>query len=615
MAKTPFDPTAVGNPLDANLAALKKSFPEAFCEDGMDFDKLRTLLGDAVAPEGSERYSFTWNGKREALRGTLAPSAGTLRPDPAASVDWDTTQNLVIEGDNLEVLKLLQAGYHGKVKVIYIDPPYNTGKDFVYKDDFREGVRSYVERMGEQFVSNPDSSGRYHTDWLNMIYPRLRIAREFLEDDGLIFVSISHHELHSLRLMMDEVFGTENFIEFFSWMKTSTPANLSIKTKSALEYIVCFQKTKNQTRLIGLRKDSASSNGLMNQSNAVSILVFPADKIDTGIPDGVLQKGVYGTKKYEIELLEDTEVRSGFFVRPVVLRGKFKWKQTTLEREMGLGTKISIRTNALSPAYDRPDYAPEAPWNLIDESFGVGTNEDASEEIRELFGSQVFDYSKPTSLLKYLFGFVDKKDMVVLDFFAGSGATGQALMEMNLDGGNRRFILVQLPEPVTTESGAGQAGFATIADITRERIRRAGKKIKEENPDKSLDVGFRAYRLDTSNLPSWDPGATDGQLRQAVLEAVRPFKDGRSPQDVVSEVALKGGIDLSALVSKVTVAGKDLWLVSEGYLVACLDGPAAGSVPPYRRPGPGSRSGRVRGPVFRGRRRVRQCRGSAGKDG
>ena len=365
--------------------------------------------------------------------------------------------NKIIHGDNLEALKALLPEYEGQIKCIYIDPPYNTGNEgWVYNDNvnhpkIKKWLGEVVGKDGEDFTR--------HDKWLCMMYPRLKLLHKLLANEGVIFISIDDNELANLRLICDEVFGKINFIEYFSWMKTETPANLSLKSKKAIEYILCYQKIKDNKKFKGLVKDSKSSNGLMNQTNTAKELVFPPHLIDTALKNGIYKAKKYGTRSYEIDLLEDTEVKNGIFIKPIRLFGKFKWSQNNLENEITNGTKISIRTLAFSPSYEKAEYDPEVPWNIIDRDFGVETNENASTELNEIFGKKVFDFPKTPSLIEYLINFNTNKNDIILDSFAGSGTTAHAVLNLNKkDKGNRKFILIEMEEYAET--------------ITAERIKR-----------------------------------------------------------------------------------------------------------------------------------------------
>ena len=382
-----------------------------------------------------------WDGKNEAVRAAKNIPARLLEFDSDSSVGGD--DNLIVQGDNLDALNSLLPFYRGRVKCVYIDPPYNTHSAFEHYDDNFE-----------------------HAEWLSMMYPRLELLRDFLSDDGAIFISIDDEEAHYLKVICDEIFGRNNFVDMFSWKKTETPANLSMKTKKAIEYVLCYTKANVPIKFRGLSKTSKSNNGLMNQTNAEHELIFPANCADTSLPDGIYRKKEYGTKSYRIILLEDTEVKAGRFIKPVRLYGKFKWSQENLERELARGTKISIKTIAFSPSYEKAEYEPEVPWNIIDKTFGVKTNEMASAELRQIFdGEKVFDFPKPPSLIEYLINFLCDKNSIVLDAFAGSGTTAHAVLNLNAsDGGARKFILIEEKDYCKT--------------ITAERVRRVGGSFK-----------------------------------------------------------------------------------------------------------------------------------------
>lgn len=383
--------------------------------------------------------TLDWTGKQDAVRAAVKVPYRLLERDSALSCGDINSGNLIVHGDNLEAMTALLPFYRGRVKCAYIDPPYNTRSAFEHYNDNLE-----------------------HAQWLNMMYPRLELLRKFLSDDGAIFISIDDHEVHYLKVICDEIFGRKNFVDMFSWKKTETPANLSMKTKKAIEYVLCYTKANVPIKFRGLSKTSKSNNGLMNQTNAEKELIFPANCADTSLPDGVYPKKEYGTKSYRIILLEDTEVKAGRFIKPVKLYGKFKWSQENLERELARGTKISIKTIAFSPSYEKAEYEPEVPWNIIDKTFGVKTNELASAELRQIFdGEKVFDFPKPPSLIEYLINFLCDKNSIVLDAFAGSGTTAHAVLNLNAaDGGNRRFILIERENFCET--------------ITAERVKRVG---------------------------------------------------------------------------------------------------------------------------------------------
>ncbi len=567
-------------------AELLRLFPEIRTEGGrVDFDRLRLALGESV-DVGKERFGLTWPGKAECFKTIQRPSLGTLRPVPKESVDFDATENLIIEGDNLEVLKLLQKSYLGKVKMIYIDPPYNTGNDFIYPDDFSESLQTYlqytgqVDAEGKKFGTNVDTDGRFHSKWLNMMYPRLYLARNLLQQDGVLFVSIDDGELANLRKVCDDVFGEENFVAIFNWVRTSTPAALSVKTKKTVEYVVCYERTLSSARYQGIEKPVQSSNPLLNQPNPMGTLVFPEGVVTTGLPDGRIKPGKYGTDRYEVHLLEAAQVRDGRFVSPLRLRARFRWSQEYLADQLAKGVRIHIATERLVPSYEKDSYGREALPNLIDGKVGVGTNENATAELRKLFpgledGLIELMHPKPVSLVKYLVKAVSGTEDLVLDFFAGSGTTGQAVVEANQeDGGSRRFVLVQLPEPTERKD------FATVAELTKERMRRVvrgrvdgatgelGLQVNDH-----MDVGFRVFKLDESNFKTWDAGVPhDGEsLKQQLELHVDHLRKGRSAQDILTELLLKSGFPLPVKVETVKLTGRTVHSVSDGALLVCLE--------------------------------------------
>lgn len=472
--------------LENLLKLLKKKHPKAFLNDELDLEKLKQIL----EIENQDKSGLQWKGKEASKHQAVSPSNFKLIFNPKKSIQADSSENIFIEGDNLDALKLLQEHYSESVKAIYIDPPYNTGSEsFVYTDKFAFQKPS---SKSKQNTSNPFEA--LHGNWLSMMYPRLILGHMLLQNDGVIFVSIDDHELANLKLLMDEVFGEENYIEIFSWVKSETPANLSRKSKKVTEYVLCYQKQKDKTKFKGIKKSSPSSNGLLNQSNAINILTFPKNKVSTKITDGIISKGDYGTDKYSIKLLEDTEVKNGYFSKKVILQAKFKWTQPKLDKELKNGTLIQIPTIKLSPSYEKLAYDEEVPPNLINHKVGVDTNETASKELREMLGGKVFDFPKPPSLIKYLFGFSDDPEGIYLDFFAGSGATAQAVLEMNeKDQGRRKYICVQLPEEIKPNSEAFVKGFRTISEITYKRLSVLHSKHSVLNSE--IDAGFKYFKL------------------------------------------------------------------------------------------------------------------------
>lgn len=434
--------------------------------------------------------TLTWIGKEKVVNHhqevpyrVLEHKYGFRADDPTDTTPTNSG-NKIIHGDNLEALKSLLPEYEGRIKCIYIDPPYNTGNEkWVYNDNVND---PRIKKWLGEVVGKQGEDLSRHDKWLCMMYPRLKLLHKLLADDGVIFISIDDNELANLKQLCDEIFGANNFIDFFSWVKTETPANLSYKTKKSVEYIVCYQKSKNDIKFRGLEKESKSSNGLMNQTNAIKELIFPANIVDTGLKDGVYKAGPYGTDSYDIQLLEDVQVKNGIFITPVKLQGKFKWSQSNLDKEISNGTRISIRTIAFSPSYEKASYEPEVPWNIINRNFGVDTNEVASTLLTTIFGEKTFDFPKPVTLISYLANFINNKDAIILDSFAGSGTTAHAVLNLNKkDGGNRKFILVEMED--------------YAENITAERVRRVMNGYGEgKNAVAGTGGAFDYYELGAS---------------------------------------------------------------------------------------------------------------------
>lgn len=558
------------NITEENLSVMRQLFPEAFEEGKIDLDVLRQLLGDYVDDE-EERYSFKWNGKGRALRLSQTPSTGTLRPCKEESVDWDTTQNLYIEGDNLEVLKLLQKSYHGRVKMIYIDPPYNTGSDFVYKDDFRDNVENYkritgqVDGEGHRIGTNNESNGRFHTDWLNMMYPRLRLARNLLADDGVIFISIDDNEVDNLKKICDEVFGEGNFTATIVWQKVHTRKNSAINFSSSHEYVLCYAKKRrnSSTDLMGWKRNLLPRENTDNYSNP------------DNDPKGAWKADPITAHNYYAADYTITKPNGEVIYRPQ--DRYWTYSEETLKRLIkenaiiwGEGRSIPMVKRYLSDTQNGL-----VPVTLFTREF-AGDTAQAKRQIDGLFPNcrAVFDYPKSIDLLYRLAQIAIKPSDIILDFFSGSATTAHAVMQMNAeDGGNRRFIMVQLPEPTPETSEAAKAGYANICEIGKERIRRAGEKVKAECADAeraaALDVGFKVFKLDSSNLQKWQPQPED--LMASLEASMDNFLPDRTALDVVYEIALKLGLDLSYEVEKRKVDDHTVCVIGAGALMICLD--------------------------------------------
>ena len=589
-----------------NIEALKSLFPEV-CSDGkIDFEKLQQLLGKEV-DTSPERYNFSWNGKSQALHLSQSPSTGTLIPCKEESSNFDSTQNLYIEGDNLEVLKLLQKPYHKAVKMIYIDPPYNTGSDFVYPDDFKDSLENYLELTGQvdsdgrKMGTNAESNGRYHTDWLNMMYARLRLAHNLLRDDGAIFISIDDNEIGNLRKICDEVFGEENFISQIIVKNNPRGRQSDSFIATVHEYLLCYAKilsscclggkllTEEQRaeytfidkdqgpyRLLGLRQRGVASLRedrpdmffpIYVNPNNLDVSLEKIDEWDCVIPkksDGREGRWMWGLDKCKNE-------KDRLVVKKIEKRDEFDiFVKDYLNRQN------EERTRKYQSIWDTKEL----------------NNQNGTQEVKKLLGGDYMSFPKSLEYIKAIIQLGLVSDSIVLDFFSGSATTAHAVMQLNADDiasgkqGNRKFIMVQLPEPCKADSEAFKAGYKTICEIGKERIRRAGDKIQKELEEKLknaspdlfnqttqaepvLDTGFKVFKLASSNIKKWNPDYE--HLDESLWQNVNSFVDGRTELDAVYEIMLKLGLELTCPVEEKELAGKKVYSVARGILIICLD--------------------------------------------
>ena len=564
------------NGVEDNIAKIAMLFPDCVTEtidevSGqpkhlIDFEKLKQNLSDSVMSEKAERYQFTWPDKSKAILLANSPINATLRPCREESVDFDNTQNLYIEGDNLDVLKCLKETYLHKVKMIYIDPPYNTGNDFVYEDDFAQSSADYLansgqyDEQGNRMVTNAESNGRFHTDWLNMIYPRLKVARDLLTDDGVIFISIDDNEVENLRKVCDEVFGEQNFIATLVWERAFAPKNDARFISSSHDYILVYAKKIDGFKIGRLERTEEANARYSNPDND---------------PRGVWTSGDMLVKTYNKSCDYPITTPSGKVVNPVEGRCWRFSKESFLEKVKDNRIWFGPDGNGV-PRVKRflseLKFDGMAPTSILFHK-EVGHSQEGSKEVTALFGDKgVFDGPKPVRLLQRLLTLANlKDDSIVLDFFSGSASTAHAVMKTNAEKEKHcSFIMVQLPEKISEKKK--EQGYETVCEIGKERIRRAGKKIKEESPltTQDLDTGFRVLKLDSTNME--DIYYSPKDISQATLfSQVDNVKPDRSGEDLLFQVMLELGATLDSKIETTTVAGKTIYNVAENYLVACFD--------------------------------------------
>lgn len=544
-----------------NVEKLKQIFPEIVTDGKVDFDTLQKVLG-YFKEDSKERYSFTWNGKSKARKLAMTPSRGTLRPAPDESVNWDSTENLFIEGDNLEVLKLFQRSYHSKVKMIYIDPPYNTGNDFVYPDDYKDNIGNYlkltgqVDGEGKKYSSNPEYSGRYHTDWLNMMFPRLLLAKELLTEDGMIYISIDDHEVENLKKICGEVFGEDNFVAHITWQRAFSPVNLKKTYSESHDFILCYAKNKELVDIKGLKRSDEARDRYSNPDNDPR-----GDWTSTDLSVGP----VVEEKVYQIELPSGKKVLPPDGRCWVLTKERFMEFRDDNRIWFGKSGNNAPRIKKfLSEVKNR--ITPMTFWTRDE----VGDSQEATRELKKLFdGKAYMDYPKPLRVMDRLIEVSTGKNDLILDFFAGSATTAHSVLKNNADDlFERRFIMVQLPEELEKKSEAYKAGYRTIADLGKDRIKRAIKLINKENPDYDGDLGFKTYSLDTSNIKPWDPTFDEVQL--SIEDSIENIKPDRSEQDVLYEILLKYGLDLTLPIEEKEIGGSKVFVAGAGALFISL---------------------------------------------
>ena len=541
------------NIVKENIEQLKQLFPEIITEDKINFDKLKEILGEEI-DDSNERYDFTWKGKHEAVKISQTPSEGTLRPSKEDSKNWDTTENLYIEGDNLEVLKLLQKSYYGKIKMIYLDPPYNTGQDFVYEDDFKDNLKNYLKQDNEGFnvSSNPETSGRYHTNWLNMMYSRLKLARNLLTDEGVIFISIDDSENSNLKKICDEIFGESNFITTICQKSRGGISNDKIISENHnfhLFYAKNVEVINKKRKLYGIKK-TADDLKKYNKNDNDGKGNYSLNPV-TG-PGGARKGNPYYTFLGVTNYWRFSEER----MQKMYEEGKIVKSNNNLYQKTYL-KDIENDVKTISTW-----------WN------DIGTTSNGTNLVKKLFPESkqsIFDHPKPVELIILMITYCNvQENDIILDFFSGSSTTAHAVLQINTDENKKlKFIMVQLPEKTKSNSPAFENGYENICEIAKERIRRAGNKLMEENPDTNIDTGFKVFKLDSSNLTKWNPNVDN--LENSLIAASDNIVEGRCELDLIYEIMLKYGIELTAHVEEISFDKYNFYSVGSGSLIICLN--------------------------------------------
>ena len=560
----------------SNIDKIARLFPQCVTEHkdkdgktvlGIDFEKLRDELSSDVIDDGEERYQFTWPDKKAHAHLANTPTNKTLRPCREESVDFDRTQNLYIEGDNLDVLKVLRETYLCKVKMIYIDPPYNTGNDFVYNDDFSQSTDKYQENSGQtdvegnRLVQNTESNGRFHTDWLNMIYPRLKVAKDLLTEDGVIFISIDDNEQKNLKNVCDEIYGENNFLAQIVWERAYSPINLMKHFSPAHDYILCYARNIEVAICNGIPRSTETDSRYSNPDNDPRGAWKPSD-LSVG---PAVAENIYTITTPSGRNVEPPAGRSWRLSRKA-FRERLQDNRIWFGAD---GNSVPSMKRFLSELR-KTGVTPMTIWKYTE----VDHSQGATQKLAQIFdGKKYFDYPKPVDLIKRCVSLYSNQNSIILDFFSGSATTAHAVMQLNAeDGSNRKFIMVQLPENTDEKSEAYKAGYKTICEIGKERIRRAGKKIKEENADKEgidkLDIGFRVLKLDSSNMQDVYYTPQEFTMNDLFADNVKP---DRTAEDLLFQVMLDLGVELSATIEQRTMNGKQVFFVNDNYLVACFD--------------------------------------------
>lgn len=557
------------NITDENIKIIAEYFPEAMEEGKIKFDVLKELLGEFV-DEANERYEFKWNGKSQALKLSQTPTTGTLLPCKDKSKDWNTTENLYIEGDNLEVLKLLQKSYYKKIKMIYIDPPYNTESDLIYKDNYKDNLKNYKEYTNQKHRANPETAGRYHTNWLNMMYPRLRLARNLLSEESTIFISIDDKEMTNAQKICNEVFGENNFITVIprisSYQRSGQEIYMNISHDYILVYSTCKDFKNVTERYINKSKIRVDKNGTYIEGDTKAIVAAQSQGYSSnGDYDFEYNGKIY--KPVDSNGRRNRWLWSKERMKAAAELGILVETKNTLRMQLYLDKKFEEKTNILIPKDDKMRFhTADFMNNKFDNPVGT-------KELKELFeGKEYFDNPKPTNLINYLINLCTGENDIIMDFFSGSATTAHSCMILNsLNTQKRKYILVQLPEKMNFDEVDCKDRFETICDIGEERIKRAGEKIKKET-NANIDYGFKVFKLDSSNFKLWNGEfKTEEEANNYFIEHLNPLVDGRTNEDLLYELLLKEGMSLTSPIEEIKIEDKTIYSIGMGYLMICLE--------------------------------------------
>lgn len=559
--------------IDENIEKIKKIFPEVIENEKIDFEKLKNLLGEYNLAK-DEKYSFDWSGKEQSSILADTVSTGTLLACKEKGVEFDKTNNIYIEGDNLEVLKILKKAYNKKIKMIYIDPPYNIKADTVYEDDYSDNLKNYIEKSGQNMKANPETDGKKHTKWLNMIYPRLRVAKNLLTEDGVIFISIDEYEVANLRKICDDVFGAANFVIEIAINRPSESATGTCVFKH--EYMVVYCRNINEFKVSGAKKETISRGTVGNDNQTMPEIIFPKGLKCYNMKDGVYKetRKIIGSSE-NVENFNPIVIENGVLKNDIKL--KARWRSSKDMRKFFDNncqrTPAKINGDIIEIYFENDRFNPQIRKSTFEKIPSLYlNNKKGSDDLNKLNLNGLFEYPKCVDMLKYFINIITKKDDIVMDFFSGSASFGEAVMSLNEDGKNRKFILVQLPELYKEKHPAYKEGYKNICELAEERLRRASDYIKKYNKKNTSDLGFKVFKLESSNLKIWNSDELNiDNANEYFYEHMDPFVEGRTNDDLLYEILLKEGIQLSVKIEEKIINNSSIYSIDNGNLIICLE--------------------------------------------